>query len=30
VQLVGRADPLALDCLRDAVGSVREHTIHAG
>ena len=29
VQLVGRADPLALDCLRHAVGAVSEDTIHA-
>ena len=30
VQLVRRTDALALDRLRDAVGAVREHAIHAG
>ena len=29
MQLVGRADALALDCLRHAVGAVSEHAIHA-
>ena len=30
VQLVRRTDALALDRLRDAVGTVREHAVHAG
>ena len=29
VQLVGRADALALERLRHPVGAVREHAIHA-